>query len=267
MKAHSSRWQNRVVKFLSRKSLNLGLAVVAAIASPTFAVSVVRAQQALPPPPSISDTNALPSLAPVPPPTSGLPMAAPTAFPSAGFNYPQDASGYPAPMPVPGAYSASSYQVIVNGDSPYLLQQIQLSDQAAYVREYQGRRVIQAGEFQTEGDAQNRVMALAQQGVAAQVVSANASFGQGTGMNSLGATPSIAKVSHYQVVVPTRPEMFATLANKMVGMGVRPDAIQAKRAPLGPHLAIGPFLDQKEAESVSQYLRTGGMDARVFFVR
>lgn len=267
MKAHSGHWQNRVLEFLSCKSSSSGLAVVAAIASPLLTVSVAGAQQALPPPPSISNPNALPSLAPVPPPTPGLP----TALPGAGFSYPQDASGYPAPMPVPptampGAYSAPSYQVIVNGDSPYLLQQIQLSEQSAYVREYQGRRVIQAGEFQTEGDAQNRVVALAQQGVAAQVVSGNAA-GIGTGMNTLGAAPNIAKVSHFQVVVPTRPELFATLANKMVGMGVRPDAIQAKRAPLGPHLAVGPFLDQKEAESVSQYLRTGGMDARVFFVK
>lgn len=75
------------------------------------------------------------------------------------------------------------------------------------------------------------------------------------------------RTSHYQVVVPTRTEDFATIANKMIAMGVRPDAIQAKKAPLGPHLAVGPFINLGEAEGVSNYLRSGGMDARVFFQR
>lgn len=75
------------------------------------------------------------------------------------------------------------------------------------------------------------------------------------------------RTSYYQVVVPTRTEDFATIANKMVAMGVRPDAIQAKKAPLGPHLAVGPFVNLGEAEGVSTYLRSGGMDARVFFQR
>ncbi len=275
MEAHSSRWQNRVLKFLSRKSSSLRLVVVAAIASSTFLNSVGRAQQALPPPPSFPNTNNLPSLAPVPPPSQNLPTAVPKTMLGTGFGYPQSSFGYPTPMQVPGASTfgsvtspVSAYQVIVNGDSPYLLQQIQLSDPNAYVREYQGRRVIQTGEFATELEAQRRVVRLSQEGIAAQVVSASASFlGQAAGMNPQGAIPGMAKTSHYQVVVPTPPEMFATLANKMVMMGVRPDAIQAKRAPLGPHLAVGPFLDQKEAESVSQYLRTGAMDARVHFVR
>jgi len=81
-----------------------------------------------------------------------------------------------------------------------------------------------------------------------------------------GMMPTI-KSSYYQVVVPTRPEEFNTITSKMLGMGVRPDAIQAKYRPLGPHVAVGPFIDQKEAEGISQYLRSGGMDARVFFSR
>lgn len=87
------------------------------------------------------------------------------------------------------------------------------------------------------------------------------------GMNTSAGTMPGVKSSHYQVVVPSRPEEFSAIANKMVSMGVRPDAIQAKRAPLGPHLSVGPFIDQREAEGVSQYLRSGGMDARVFFNR
>lgn len=87
-----------------------------------------------------------------------------------------------------------------------------------------------------------------------------------TGIAPQGVMPEM-RTSFYQVVVPTRMEDFATIANKMVAMGVRPDAIQAKKAPLGPHLAVGPFINLGEAEGVSQYLRSGGMDARVFFNR
>jgi hypothetical protein len=75
------------------------------------------------------------------------------------------------------------------------------------------------------------------------------------------------KTSFYQVVVPTRPEQFSLVTSKMMSMGVRPDAIQTSYRPLGPHVAVGPFVDQKEAEGVSQYLRSSGMDARVFFAR
>lgn len=165
-----------------------------AIAMPLVLSSVVRAQQALPPPPAVPNSAAfpmgseLPSLAPVPPPTQGMPMAPPAGLPP----LPQETI-YQPPSTLPGMVP-------------------------------------------------------------------------GAGVSQPGVQPVI-KTSHYQVVVPSRPEEFSTIANKMMSMGVRPDAIQAKRAPLGPHLAVGPFIDQNEAEGVSRYLRSGGMDARVFFSR
>jgi len=168
------------VDFLTRlrSTSCYGVALVVAIATPIVLTAETRAQQALPPPPlAPSNTNALPSLAPVPPPNQGLQMPAPAGL---------------SPLP-------------------------------------------QGAAFQTPGMAP-------------------------PGM------PEV-KMSHYQVVVPTRGEEFATIANKMVSMGVRPDAIQARKAPLGPHLAVGPFLDFAEAQSVSSYLRSGGMDARVYFQR
>lgn len=172
--------------------VRVGLGGVA-IAAPLLVTAVGRAQQALPPPPSIPSGaafpggNELPSLAPVPPPTQGMPMA-PTMVPP----LPQD-SFYQTPAPLPGQFPGSSV-------TPPL-------------------------------------------------------------------TSPTVKASFYQVVVPTRPEQFTLVTSKMVSMGVRPDAIQTSYRPLGPHVAVGPFVDQREAEGVSQYLRSGGMDARVFFTR
>lgn len=164
-----------------------------AIAAPLLITAIGRSQQALPPPPSIPSgaafpgSNELPSLAPVPPPTQGMPMA-PAMVPQ----LPQE-SIYQAPAPVPSMLPGGSI-------TPPL-------------------------------------------------------------------TPPTIKASFYQVVVPTPPEQFTSITSKMVSMGVRPDAIQANYRPLGPHVAVGPFVDQREAEGISQYLRSGGMDARVFFNR
>lgn len=174
--------QNYQLGRLGQKMGMRSLATVA-IASPLFLASIARAQQALPPPPGISNSNELPSLTPVPPPQAApLPPASVTPLPQESI--------YQAPAPVP--------PLMPGGISPQ------------------------------------------------------------------GVMPEI-RSSYYQVVVPTRPEDFSTIANKMVSMGVRPDAIQARKAPIGPHLAVGPFVNLGEAESVSGFLRSGGMDARVFF--
>lgn len=181
---------SRTTTIWAKWSVRSGLSAVA-IAATLLVTAVGRAQQALPPPPSVPNANSfpgvneLPSLAPVPPPGQGMPMAAPSMMPPLPSQ-----SGYPTAAPMmPG------------------------------------------------------------------------------GTMTPPSTLPAAKVSFYQVVVPTRPEEFNTITSKLMSMGVRPDAIQSNYRPLGPHVAVGPFVDQKEAEGVSQFLRSGGMDARVFFTR
>lgn len=239
-----------------------------AIAAPSFFTPTAQAQQALPPPPSLNSLDELPSLAPVPPP-QGVPSIAP------GVQVPPQETVFQAPLPppaiAPSPYSPSyqpSYRVVVNGNSPYLLQQIQQTNPTASIQDMQGNQVIVVGDYASQAEATQQVNALAQQGIAGQVLPlSGGNLGQlATASPSFAATPAF-QGSHYQVVVPTRPENFAAIANKMITMGVKPEAIQAKRAPLGPHIAVGPILNEGEAESVSRYLRTGGMDARVYYSR
>ncbi len=215
---------------------------------------------------------------------------------------PQEAI-FQAPVQLPGNTlpgntlpgNIASYQVLVNGDSPYLLQQIQRVDAASFVREYQGKRVIQAGVFSTGTEAQQRVAILNQQGIGAQVVTATVGYqsqvtpppypgvpnpamsnpvmsnpamgNPAMGMNPNAMNADLPRVPFYQVVVPTPSSNYGIITNKMITMGVRPEAIQTKRSPNGPHVAVGPFTQQAEAASVSSYLRSGGMDARVFYTR
>ena len=196
-----------------------------------------------------------------------------TAPQEAIFQAPAQALGTAFPANI------ASYQVLVNGDSPYLLQQIQRVDAASFVREYQGKRVIQAGVFSTGSEAQQRVAVLNQQGIGAQVVPATMGYpsqvmptaNPGTypnpalGMNPNAMNADLPKVSFYQVVVPTPSSNYGIITNKMITMGVRPEAIQTRTSPNGPHVAVGPFTKQEEAASVSSYLRSGGIDARVFY--
>lgn len=245
--------------FLKRQS---GIVISLAIAMPLGVTATGQAQQALPPPPSVPSLNELPSLAPVPPP-QGIP-----AFPQPS-GYPQEAV-FQAPMPAP-AIPSNLYQVVVYGDSQYLLQYVRSIDPTASLIDQQGKRAIQVGSFNTEAEAQQRATILAQKGVAAQILRLNGGYtgpaAIALGMNPQPASFGVVQGSHYQVVVPIRPDQFATVSTRMISMGIKPEAIQAKRAPLGPHIAVGPIFNESEAESVSRYLRTGGMDARVYYAR
>lgn len=73
--------------------------------------------------------------------------------------------------------------------------------------------------------------------------------------------------ARFEVVIPVRTEDFNAIANRLVSMGVRPDAIQGKEKPRGPHISVGPYMQAREAEAMSQVLRANGMDARVFYLR
>ncbi len=64
----------------------------------------------------------------------------------------------------------SLYMVVVNGDSPLLLSQVQQVEPAAQLQQYKGRAVIQAGVFREEQGAVQQVQALTTQGIAADVV-------------------------------------------------------------------------------------------------
>lgn len=66
---------------------------------------------------------------------------------------------------------AQQYLVVVNGDSPLLLSQVQAVANDASIFDYNGQRFIQAGLFYDAATAQQQVALLASQGIGAQVVS------------------------------------------------------------------------------------------------
>lgn len=70
-------------------------------------------------------------------------------------------------------------------------------------------------------------------------------------------------MSGYVVVVPGASEQLPTIRNQVIQLGAIADGVHARSNPLGPNVAIGPFVDRNAAERWSDYLRSNGLDARV----
>ncbi|WP_421659187.1 hypothetical protein [Leptothermofonsia sp. ETS-13] len=189
------------------------------------------------------------SVPPPPPIPDSQPPLAPTPF--------QREAIFQAPAGTQGM-NAARYVVYVNGDSPYLLQQVQTVEPRAFVEQYQGRPVIQVGTYSDEAIARQQVETLRMQGITAEM-----------GYNSMAYPPasSSSQSSPYVVIVPGRQENLENLAQQAMRLGIRRESVQIKDAPLGWHLEIGPFRDYREAKEVDQYLRRGGMDSRVYYSR
>ena len=208
-----------------------------------LAMAPMQAQQVvpLPPPPTVS----VPGLTTAPYATNSTPL-------------PGGETVFIAPLNRPGA-TVEQYIVYVNGDSPYLLQQVRSLEPNASVQRYQGQNVIQAGTFDNETSARRQIAALNSQGIMAEM---GTTSGVVTATSSNGGT-----TSRYVVVIPGGREELASLADRAIRMGIRQEAIQEKGAPLGPHLEIGPFAQHSDAKKISQFLNGGGLDARVYYNR
>jgi hypothetical protein len=91
----------------------------------------------------------------------------------------QVVDGLPPPPPsgqdLTTGSQAQQYLVVVNGDDPMLLSQVQQVQPSASVQEYNGQRFIQAGLFNDVSTAQQQVSTLAASGISAQLVAVTGS--------------------------------------------------------------------------------------------
>jgi hypothetical protein len=164
----------------------------------------------------------------------------------------------------------SQYLVIVNGDSPLLLSQVQTIATNASLQEYNGQRFIQAGLFNDPTMAQQQVSALAVQGIGAEIVTVNAAapggqvaqqttspglpppdllpvapvpreveFGQPPSQNQLSNPVPPAEVEdtaptrnsrHYYVVIPGSSNDVEAITNQVARLGEGFDVAQMVEA-------------------------------------
>ncbi|NET48812.1 MAG: hypothetical protein F6K09_08820 [Merismopedia sp. SIO2A8] len=73
--------------------------------------------------------------------------------------------------------------------------------------------------------------------------------------------------SAYYVVIPGRTSSLRELREQVILLGALPGAVEERDRPLGPHLLIGPFVDQSAATRWNRFFQEFGMDARVYYKR
>ena len=168
---------------------------------------------------------------------------------------------YQAPInpsiPIAAPINRPQYRVFVNGDSALMLQQVKRVEPRAFIQQFGGRRVIQAGVFSSEANARQQVEALAAQGIASEVTADN-----------MGALPAGNSARGYYVVVPGSRSDLSDFRDRALRLGVQQNSIQLRERPLGPHLAVGPFAQRQQAETMGRFLRERGkLDTRIYFDR
>lgn len=159
--------------------------------------------------------------------------------------------------------SANLYRVDVLGDSPFLLSQVQQIEPEAFIR--WGEGMIQAGVFADQQNAQSRVRALETQGIRSRVTKIAVSAGFDS---AASVEPGrLSTVTGYFVIVPGNPQNLPEIATQIVRLGIGRNAVNQRDFPRGPHVAVGPFDERETAERWSSYLRSDGLDARVYYGR
>ncbi|MDX2215437.1 MAG: hypothetical protein SFY66_19395 [Oculatellaceae cyanobacterium bins.114] len=226
----------------------------------------------------------------VPAPSSTLPVLPSTAAPV-------------TPAAIAPSAATQRYLVLVNGDSPLLLEQVRKVESSAFLQTFEGRRVIQAGAFVEPTSAERQVQTLASQGIGAEVITVAATapatltsaaprevapppeltpvrttparevvFGQQPDFDGSTTADSRLAVanSSYFVVIPASPDDLPEINDQVVRLGegfAIAQVVEERRSPLGPHVLVGPFVNRGAAERWNDYLRAFGMDARVYYRR
>ncbi|WP_334839654.1 hypothetical protein [Nostoc sp.] len=170
------------------------------------------------------------------------------------------------------------YLVYVDGSDFQTLQAIRQIEPSAYIRQYQGRNVIQSGVFNRVSNAQQRVSELQSRGIySARILSfANGQEIEAGNRSFVGDRSNInppKQVSRYYVAIPTTQEQLSAIAAQIrqnlarfsQDLG-RSGAVLERTQPRGPHVAVGPFSDRFQAEEWNKYLRNiGYRNARVYY--
>lgn len=187
---------------------------------------------------------------PPPPPAFGqsLPPAQPNPQPSM-------MPGMAAPMAVPTVPGAQQYAVIVNGDSGMMLNQVRSIAPSAFVQEYQGRRMIQAGMFGDIGGAQQQVAALAARGIGAQVVTIPGRTGGRTAIAPQVTAPALPTPASFPM--PTMPAVAQAAPQVTAPMLPPPDLLPVAPVPREVEFGQPPAPEQFAPAPVPSFAPSG----------
>jgi hypothetical protein len=169
------------------------------------------------------------------------------------------------------------YLVYVDSNNSQILQQVRLIEPTAYIRQFQGRSVIQVGIFSKPANAQQRIQQLTAYGIyGAQIISFTngqqiSTSSQNFNNNNIyyPQANSQLKISQpYYVAVPAKSAEIDAIANQIRSNVEQQIGVSIKNQPRGSHVAVGPFTERSQAEQWNNYLRSLGFrNARVYYTR
>ena len=207
--------------------------------------SPVNAQQTLPPPPPLQDFNT----SRLNPPDGGGNRDLPLVPVDKVYEAPQTQPRSATPR------SLIAYKVIVNGNSPFLLEQVQQVESQAFITQYDGRSVIQAGAFANKDSAHWQADLLKARGIQSEVISAGSQL---INRSDRG----------YLIVIPGSKAELPSIRAQVTQLGVNDQNVLEKDSRLGTYVQVGPFSDRPTAEAWNRMLLDAGMgNARVYYER
>ncbi len=203
----------------------------------------------------IAVVDRLPPPPPVPIANEQLPP--PSIFVPREFDF-QAPSNTPPALSNPSSANLN-YLVYVDDASSPTLEQVKQLEPQAFVRQYNGRRVVQAGAFAQNDNAQQRAQELKSVGVTARIVDLS------TGTD----TAFVGDARSYFVVIPARQESLPAIAEQIrqLQQNAAIDVSQ-RQQPRGSHVRVGPFSSRALAEQWNQFFLNSGLrNARVYYGR
>ncbi|WP_084544288.1 SPOR domain-containing protein [Chroogloeocystis siderophila] len=214
------------------------------VATTTAALADIAVVDRLPPPPSV--------------PLAKEPLPPQSVFVPREFDFQAPSSNTPPALSNPDSTNLN-YLVYVDDVTSPTLEQVKQLEPQAFVRQYNGRRVVQAGAFAQNSNAQQRAQELKSVGVTARIVDLS------TGTD----TAFVGDARSYFVVIPDRQESLPAIADQIrqLQQNVVIDVSQQQQ-PRGPHVRVGPFSSRALAEQWNQFFLNSGLrNARVYYGR
>jgi hypothetical protein len=156
------------------------------------------------------------------------------------------------------------YLVYINSDNLETLEQVRQIEPGAYIRQVQGRSIIQVGVFSRAANAKQRVAELTSSGLNAGVVTlAN---GQPVPNNPGNPPPVSGKSKFYFVAIPANARELPGIQARIRQNIGQSAEVMVRNQPRGPHIAVGRFSERSQAEQWNNYFKTIGYgNARVYY--
>jgi hypothetical protein len=163
-----------------------------------------------------------------------------------------------------------------------MLQRVKQVERTAYIRNYNGRNVIQAGVFTVQSNAQRRIKELEFYGISGAgignysnpdlpVTPYNNQQLSSSTYNIPNNTNTYTQETRnaYYVVIPTNSNNLRYLREE-IRQGLYSNNINInvsmRTQPRGAHIAIGPFSDRSDAEQWNNLFKQSGYgNARVYY--